>query len=54
MGTDGHYTCGDHTVVCKLVESLCCTPDINVLHQLYLKECKEMNVQKGSFYLRQK
>ena len=30
MVTDGNYTyCGEHWVMCRIVESLCGTPEIN-------------------------
>ena len=30
MVTDGSYTGGEHSVIYKLVESICCTPETNV------------------------
>ena len=30
MGTDGSYTCGEHSIMYKLVKSLSCTPETNV------------------------
>ena len=30
MVTDGSYTNGEHSIIYKLVESLCCTPETNV------------------------
>lgn len=29
--------CGDHSAVCANTESLCCTPETNVMCQLYLR-----------------
>ena len=26
---DGSYTCGEHSIMCKLVKSLSCTPETN-------------------------
>ena len=27
MVTDGRYTCGEHSIMYRLVESLCCAPE---------------------------
>ena len=27
---DGNYTCGEHSVTSRDVESLCCTPETNI------------------------
>lgn len=35
MGTDGSYTCDEPSITCKLVESLSCTPETNIMCQLY-------------------
>lgn len=29
MLTDGSYTCGEHSIIYRVVESLCCTPETN-------------------------
>jgi len=28
--TDGSYTCGEHNITYRLIESLCCIPETNV------------------------
>ena len=30
MVTDGSYNCGEHIIMYREVESLCCTPETNV------------------------
>jgi len=31
MMADGNHThCGEHCTVCRIVESLCCIPEINI------------------------
>ena len=30
MGTDGSYTCGEYSIIYKLIKSLCCAPETNV------------------------
>ena len=43
MGTDGSYTCGKHSIMYKIVESLCCTPETNItLHVNYTKKLKKI------------
>ena len=42
LGTDGKYTyCGDHFGVCANVESLCCTPETNIMLQVNYSSFKE-------------
>ena len=36
--TDGSYTCGEHSVMYRDVESLCCTPEINETCVNYTKK----------------
>jgi len=30
MGTDGNHTCGEHSIMYRVVESICCTPETKV------------------------
>lgn len=39
MGREGSYTCGDHSMTYRGVESLCCTPETDVtLHSNYTQK----------------
>ena len=39
--TDGSYTCGDHNIRHRLIESLCCITEINVTLCVKYKSIKK-------------
>ena len=41
MVTDGSYTCSEHSITYRVVQSLCCTPETNVT--LYVND---MSIKK--------
>lgn len=51
METDGSYTCGEHSIMNKLVKSLCCISEINATLCInYTKKnsmAKEAKLYKG-------
>jgi len=46
MGTDESYTCGEPTMTCGLVESLCCTPETSVTSCVNYTLIKKRYMQK--------
>ena len=42
-GTDDSYTDDEHGITCRLVESLCCTPETNVTLCLNYTSIKKSN-----------
>ena len=44
MVTDGIYTCGKHSIMYRLVKSLCCTPENNVRMYVNYNQIKKINI----------
>ena len=51
MVTDDSYTCGEHSMMYKLVKSLCCTPETEVTFYVDSTHIKQMIIDslKNSF-----
>ena len=41
MGTDGRYSCGEHSMMYRVVESLCRPPETNVTLRVNYTQIKE-------------
>lgn len=46
MITDGSYTYGEHSIPCKVVKSLCCTPVTNVAQYINYNLKKKNSVDR--------